>query len=174
MRNIEVVNYNNEWPRKFEEEKEKLEAVLKDELVEVHHIGSTSVPGLKAKPVIDIMPVVKNIEAVDRNEAGMVEQDYESLGEYGIVGRRYFRKGGDNRTHHVHVFEETSEDIIRHLAFRDYLRIHPEVRIHYENLKVKLVNEFSDDIKGYMDGKNHFIQETEKTAMIWYKNNKLK
>jgi len=104
----------------------------------------------------------------------MVELDYESLGEYGIVGRRYFRKGGDNRTHHVHVFEETSEDIIRHLAFRDYLRIHPEVRIHYENLKVKLVNEFSDDIEGYMDGKNHFIQETEKTAMIWYKNNKLK
>src|SRR5699024_12358218 len=102
MRNIEVVNYNNEWPRKFEEEKEKLEAVLKDELVEVHHIGSTSVPGLKAKPVIGIMQVVKNIEAEDRNEAGMVELGYESLRGYGIVGRRTFRKGGDNRNQHHH------------------------------------------------------------------------
>ncbi|WP_052255328.1 GrpB family protein [Salinicoccus sp. YB14-2] len=174
MRSIKVVNYNDQWPRIFEEEKEKLEAVLKVELMEIYHIGSTSVPGLKAKPIIDIMPVVKNIEDVDRYEAEMAGLGYESLGENGIAGRRYFRKGGDERSHHVHVFEEGSEDITRHLSFRDYLREHQEVRFHYENLKMKLASEFPNDIGGYMDRKNQFIQETEQTAMIWYKDNKQK
>lgn len=168
MRNVRVVDYNTDWPRKFEEEKEKIEAVFKDELIEIHHIGSTSVPGLKAKPVIDIMPVVKNIEDVDQHEMEMTELGYECLGEYGITGRRYFRKGGNGRTHHVHAFEEGSEDIIRHTAFRDYLRVYPEVRAQYAELKEALAEKFPNDINGYMDGKNRFIKETEKIAVEWY------
>lgn len=168
MRNIRVVDHNAEWINIFEAEKKKFKMIFGEELIDVHHIGSTAVPDLKAKPVIDIMPVVKNIKNVDQHDAEMTDLGYEGLGEYGIAGRRYFRKGGDARTHHIHVFEKGSYDIIRHLAFRDYLREHQNVRTHYEELKITLADEFPNDSNGYMDGKNQFIKETEKTALEWY------
>lgn len=170
MRNIRVVDHNAEWVNMFEVEKKKLEMIFGDELTDIHHIGSTSVPGLKAKPVIDMMPVAKNINDVDRYDADMSDLGYEGLGENGIVGRRYFRKGGDDRTHHIHVFEEGSHDIIRHLAFRDYLRNHEDVRTQYGELKKNLAIKFPNDINGYMDGKHQFIKETEQKALEWYKN----
>lgn len=170
MRNVRVVDYNTQCINMFEAEKEKLEAVFGEELIDVHHIGSTAVPGLKAKPVIDMMPVVKDINAVDQYDAEMSELGYEGLGENGITGRRYFRKGGDERTHHIHIFEEGSHDIIRHLAFRDYLRNHEDARTQYGELKKNLAIKFPNDINEYMDGKNQFIKETEQRALEWYEN----
>lgn len=110
---------------------EKLNQILKNEIIDIHHIGSTSVPGLSAKPIIDIMPVVKDINIVDKYNEEMQGIGYEPKGENGISGRRYFEKGGDNRTHHVHIYQVGSYEIKRHLAFRDYLREHIEVKKVY-------------------------------------------
>ena len=167
MRKIEIVDYNEDWVEEFKREAAELSQVFGDELVAIHHIGSTSVPALQAKPIIDIMPVVRRIERVDAFNPQMEALGYEAMGELGIPGRRYFRKGGDDRTHHVHVFQEGSEEIERHLAFRDYLRARPDVAARYGELKAQLARQFPHDIDAYMDGKDAFVKEVEQQALVW-------
>lgn len=166
---VEVVPYQSSWPMQFEEEKAKIVKILGDNLVECYHIGSTSVEGLAAKPIIDIMPIVHDISAVDLAIDSFSQIGYECLGEYGIVGRRFFRKGGEKRTHHIHIFEETnSEDINRHLAVRDYLREHPKVSQDYAKLKKILAQKFTSDIDSYCDGKDLFVKQMEQDALKWW------
>lgn len=165
-----VVDYHKEWPEIFKQESQMIAAVFENELVDIHHIGSTSVEGLSAKPIIDIMAIVKRIENVDAFTGEMNEIGYEALGEFGISGRRYFRKGDDPRTHQIHVFQEDNQyDIARHLAVRDYLRVHPEKSKLYGDLKKKLAVAFPEDIESYIDGKNLFVKELERKALYWYK-----
>ncbi|MGG4394005.1 GrpB family protein [Paenibacillus thiaminolyticus] len=169
--NVRVTEHNEKWDHMFREEAQKIREILADELVDIHHIGSTSVPGLKAKPIIDMMPVVKDIEKMDSYHEKMEGLGYECMGEFGITGRRYFRKGGDTRTHQVHVFQaDNKEDIQRHVAVRDYLRTHPEAVKQYGELKENLANQFPRDIEAYMDGKDAFVKELEKRALHWYRN----
>lgn len=166
--NVVVTEYNEDWKQKFSEEAQKIKNIFGDELIDIHHIGSTSVPGLKAKPIIDIMPVVKDIEKVDSFNEQMEDIGYECMGELGMNGRRYFRKGGDNRTHQVHVFQrDNKEDIGRHLAVRNYLRAHPDYANRYGDLKESLAIQFPKDIEAYMDGKDAFVKELEKYALLW-------
>lgn len=102
-------------------------------ITNIHHIGSTSVPGLMAKPVIDILVEVGTINVVDSyNEAMKKQIGYLPKGENGIPNRRYFSKGGDNRTHQVHVYQQGDEKIASHLMFRDYLITHPKVASEYD------------------------------------------
>ncbi|MFC4559022.1 GrpB family protein [Virgibacillus kekensis] len=168
MRRVEVESYNYQWPAMFEKEATKLRAVFGNELVAIHHIGSTSVIGLAAKPVIDIMPVVRVIEQVDFYNGEMEEIGYEAKGENGIPGRRYFQKGGENRTHHVHVFEEGIRHVERHLAFRDYLRKHPNAAKEYSDLKRELAKRYPSDMESYIIGKNHLVLTLEEAAVKWY------
>lgn len=168
MRKVVVTPHNGQWPLMFKEEAVKLRAIFGQEVVEIHHIGSTSIQGLKAKPVIDIMPVVKNIREVDSYNRSMERMGYEAKGEYGIAGRRYFQKGGDNRTHHIHVFESGSPHIDRHLAFRDYLRAHQDVAREYGTLKSKLMDQHPYDMESYINGKAEFVMNTERSALAWY------
>ena len=163
-----VLPYSEKWHVKFIEEAENLKQIFKSEIIDIHHIGSTSVPGLKAKPIIDIMPVVRNINNVDKYNHQMQQIGYEPKGELGIKGRRYFRKGGDNRSHHVHIFQLGSDDIKRHLAFREYLRKHSEVRSSYGNLKENLAKQFPYDMELYIKGKESFVKDTERKALKWY------
>ncbi|MFE8697539.1 GrpB family protein [Cytobacillus sp. FJAT-53684] len=169
MRKVEVCSYNKKWALMFEEEVEKLDRVFGSESVVIYHIGSTSVQGLKAKPIIDIMPVVTNITIVDKYIEKMGKIGYEPKGEKGIPGRRYFQKGGDNRSHHVHIYEVGSPEIIRHLAFRDYLRNHPDEKKSYGELKERLAQQFPYDIDSYINGKEHLVREIEEKAMDWYR-----
>lgn len=104
---VTVVNYDPEWPSNYARERGCIAEILKDNCISIYHIGSTSVPGLPAKPVIDIMAVVRSLEEVDRAAEKFSAIGYESLGEFGIAGRRYLRKGGDERTHQIHVFRRT-------------------------------------------------------------------
>ncbi|MBU9724228.1 MULTISPECIES: GrpB family protein [Bacillaceae] len=168
MRKVEVVDYNPEWEALFQSEATRLIEIFGEQLVAIHHIGSTSVPGLAAKPIIDIMPVVKNIDHVDERNEKMVAIGYEPKGENGIAGRRYFQKGGDNRTHHVHIFYEGSEDIVRHLAFRDYVRTSPEIKQEYGDLKKHLAAKYTNDIAAYIAGKNQLVKQIEAQALRWY------
>ncbi|UOQ44862.1 GrpB family protein [Halobacillus salinarum] len=166
--NVRVVDYDRNWSELFHKEEKLIKNIFKDELLEIHHIGSTSVPNLKAKPIIDIMPVAENIENIDHYNDQMVEIGYEPLGEFGIAGRRYFRKGGENRTHQIHMFQsDNTHEIERHLAVRDYLTAHPEAAAEYGNLKARLAEKFPADIQGYMDGKDEFVKKLEQRALAW-------
>ncbi len=155
----------------FAEEAEKLKSIFGDQIVNIHHIGSTSVPGLKAKPIIDIMPVVKDIGLVDKYNQKMEDLGYDSKGENGIPERRYFQKGGDNRSHHVHIYQVGSNEIKRHLAFRDYLREQSVEKKNYGELKDKLARQFPYDITSYINGKEHLVKEIELKALKWFKGN---
>lgn len=165
MRIVEVKPYDEQWVSIFEEESYKLHEVFGSEIIEVHHIGSTSVNGLRAKPIIDIMPVVRDINRIDEFNTAMVAIGYEPKGENGIAERRYFQKGGDNRTHHVHIYEWGNTEIERHLAFRNYLRAHPDVASKYGNLKEKLSQRFPYDIESYIKGKEQLVLEIDRKAI---------
>lgn len=165
---VTVHAYNSNWPHLFKEEAEKLKVIFGDQLIDIYHIGSTSVPGLHAKPIIDMLPVLKDIKIADQLASEMEDLGYEALGEYGLPGRRYFRKGADNRTHHVHMYDPSSNDEIeRHVAVRDYLRQHPEAAAEYGALKVKLAVAHPNDIESYISGKNDFVQQLESRAVQW-------
>jgi len=169
IRTIEVVPYDINWVKKYLDEGEKIKKIMADELVRIHHIGSTAIPGVSAKPVIDILVEVKNIKNIDNYNEKMKEIGYIPKGEYGIAGRRFFLKGEINRTHHVHVFQVGNSEIIRHLNFRDYMISHTEEAKAYSELKRELAIKFIHDIDGYCDGKNGFIKEIDRKAEMWAK-----
>ncbi len=156
-RNIEVIRYNPQWPQVFELEAELIRQALGNNCITIHHIGSTSVPGLNAKPIIDILPVVKNILEVDKATKAMENLGYEAKGEYGIAFRRYFQKGENIRTHNVHVYEEGDPEINRYLKFRDWMRSHEDDAQSYANLKIELAAKFPQDILQYCNGKDTFV-----------------
>ncbi|WP_391116311.1 GrpB family protein [Psychrobacillus sp. L3] len=155
--------------KRFEEEAEKLQKIFGSEIITIHHIGSTSVYGLRAKPIIDIMPVVRDINKIDAFNDAMIVIGYEPKGENGLPGRRYFQKGGNNRTHHVHIYEMDSPEKERYIAFRDYLIKHPTVAIGYGELKEALAKQFPYEIESYIKGKEQLVKEIEQAAKKWYK-----
>ena len=162
---ITVVDYNPAWPELFAAERDLIAPVLGDHLLECYHIGSTAVPGLAAKPIIDLMVVVRDVALVDALAAQFEALGYEYLGEFGMAGRRYLRKGGAERTHQIHVFDLKSEHhIVRHLALRDYLRAHPAACAAYAELKRQLAAQFPYDIEGYCEGKDAMVQELERAV----------
>lgn len=166
---ITVLDYDPEWPLKYNKERDHIIEILKDNCISIYHIGSTSVPGLAAKPVIDIMAVVRSLERTDLAAEKFSDLGYEYLGEFGIAGRRYLRKGGDERTHQLHIFQTDDwKNIQRHLAFRDYMRIHKKERDAYAKLKKDLARKFPYDIDGYCDGKENFVREVEERALSQY------
>src|SRR5699024_11864954 len=114
MRKVQVTQYNKNWPLMYEEEAEKLRKIFGSEIIEIYHIGSTSVNGLIAKPIIDIMPVVKDVKQVDDFNTAMIDIGYETKGENGLSSRRFFQKGGVERTHHVLNFAQGYAVVIRH------------------------------------------------------------
>lgn len=166
---IEVVPYDPTWPKKFRLAGGEVEAALGTNLVAIHHIGSTSIVGIYAKPVIDMLAVVADLSAVDRQSAEMEALGYEVMGEFGIEGRRYFRRGDPygRRTHQIHAFVEGSPHVIRHLAFRDFMRAHPRFAEQYQRLKRQLAKEHLYDMDAYMDGKDGFIKDMEARALEW-------
>ncbi len=169
LRVVEIVRYDPAWKGAFRDEEKALRQILGQELLEIHHIGSTAVPGMKAKPVIDILVVVKDIRMVDSFNERMSTLGYLAMGEYGIKGRRYFTKGGLRRTHHLHVFQEGSPEVERHLRFRDFMIAHPRVAQEYAELKSGLALRFPTDIESYCDGKDAFIKDIDERARAWAK-----
>jgi GrpB-like predicted nucleotidyltransferase (UPF0157 family) len=164
---VEVVPHDPSWEDKYQREARKLSEILANEIIEIHHIGSTSIPGLPAKPIIDILIGVRKIEDVDRYNDDMIRAGYEARGEYGIPGRRFFTKGIPKRTHNVHIFQADDTGFKRHLYFRDYMIAHPEDAKKYGELKKTLAGTCENDIDRYCDGKDAFIKEMERKAIAW-------
>jgi GrpB-like predicted nucleotidyltransferase (UPF0157 family) len=171
MRDVKVVPYQTEWKEKFEKEKRSLEKILPD--ATIHHIGSTSVPGLAAKPIIDILIEVPGLESIDDRKEEFSQLDFVGKGENGIPNRRYFYKvEGNERAVHLHLFPNGIDHVIRHLAFRDYLREYSEEAKRYGELKSRLARNFPHDMEGYIQGKDQFVKDLEKKALNWYEKNK--
>lgn len=167
-RKVEVVPHNPDWPRQFQEEAQRIAAVLGNEIVIIHHFGSTSIPGIPAKPVIDILVEVRDIGRIDGYNEAMVQMGYEPKGEFGITGRRFFRKEIEGRrTHHVHIYQVGNPEIERHLNFRDYMRVHPTEAAAYGRLKEQLARQFPEDMESYVAGKTDFVCAVERKAKIW-------
>jgi GrpB-like predicted nucleotidyltransferase (UPF0157 family)/aminoglycoside phosphotransferase (APT) family kinase protein/GNAT superfamily N-acetyltransferase len=153
-RSVEVISYNVAWPQMCDIEAEKIKKALGDNCITIHHIGSTSIPGLAAKPIIDMVPIVHDISAVDRTTKAMEALGYEAKGEFGMLFRRFFQKKGFN----IHVFEQSSAEIDGHLKFRDWMRTHPDDMEDYANLKKHLATIYPNDILQYVFGKDSFVR----------------
>jgi GrpB-like predicted nucleotidyltransferase (UPF0157 family) len=169
IRKVEVVPHNPNWRSLFETESKQIAIALGENVVAIHHIGSTSIETIYAKPIIDILVEVKSIDRVDDQNSSMQLLGYQCMGEFGIKDRRFFLKDNPDgiRTHHVHIFEIGSAQITRHLSFRDYLNVHIEEALTYSSLKRSLAEKYPDDIESYMDGKHDFIQEIDRKAAEW-------
>jgi GrpB-like predicted nucleotidyltransferase (UPF0157 family) len=154
-----VVDYDPGWPAAYERERALIAEALGALLVDVEHFGSTSVPGLGAKPVIDIMAGVRDFHQGLRCVEPMEGLGYQYKGEFGIPGRHYFRKIQDDlRSHQVHMVQAGGEFWRRHLLFRDYLRAHPDEARRYFELKLRLAEEYRHDREGYTEAKSDFIE----------------
>jgi GrpB-like predicted nucleotidyltransferase (UPF0157 family) len=168
MRKVEVFAYDPAWPEVYAEEVKRIQSHLGREGMAFHHIGSTAVPGLAAKPTIDILLVVESHDLLDRREGKFVELGYEAKGENGIAGRRYYqKKAGEVHLFHIHAFEVDHSEINRHLDFRDYLRSHPDDARAYEALKLQLAAQFSYNPIEYTTGKTQLIQAIDQKATAW-------
>jgi NAD-dependent deacetylase len=165
---VEVIDYDPDWPRLYEEESARIEEALGDLVIEIEHMGSTAVPGLAAKPVIDISVGLRTLNLTFDQIGAMENLGYEYLGEFGLPGRLYFRKGRERRTHQVHAVEWDKEHWHRHHAFRDYLRAHPTEAARYAEFKRGLAREVDHDWVEYVDRKEPFTDELFERAWRWY------
>lgn len=165
---MELAAHDPDWARQAETEIEMLRRALPGLTCQWHHIGSTAVPGLIAKPILDLLLETPELEALDARSDAMTACGYEVMGAYGIPGRRYFRKrdGAGRRSHHLHAFETGSAHAVRHLAFRDYLRTHGDEAAAYGALKTRLLAE-GRDWDGYIEGKDALVKEIEARALRW-------
>jgi GrpB-like predicted nucleotidyltransferase (UPF0157 family) len=169
MQQVVVVPFDSAWSAAFAQAARDVQAALGGALVEMFHIGSTAIPKIHAKPVIDLLAVVNDLAAADAGAPAMRALGYEVMGEFGIAGRRYFRRNNKAgmRTHQVHAFARGSPHIERHLAFRDFLRAHPALASEYGELKQQLAAVYANDIDAYCDGKDNFIQQVQAQALAW-------
>ena len=171
MQKVEIVDYQKSWIDMYNAETDALKNSIGFLDPDIHHIGSTSVPGLSAKPIIDILIEVDDVGCLDDHKKCLEAIGYHARGENGIPGRRYFEKGGDSRTHQIHAFNRDSFGAMRHLAFRDYLSSHPRVAHEYALLKKQVAETCNNDIDRYCDGKARFVKKHEEIAIEWYSPN---
>jgi len=164
---IRLSEFDEQWAVQFAAEADFLTHIFADQIIDVQHFGSTSVPFLKAKPVIDMLIIVKDIEKIDDWNNDMRNLGYDVAGEWGIEGRRLFRKGGDERTHHIHFYQEHNPHIHRHLVVRDYLRAHSQEVSQYSQFKEELAQKFTTTNE-YSPAKKEFVTQLEKRALQWF------
>ena len=163
-----VVDYNANWSNQYEQEKQRILLALGDTVTNIQHIGSTSVPGLAAKPVIDMLLGLKQIPPLPEQISNLEALGYSYYGEFGIPGRHYFCKGMP-RTHQIHAVLTDGEFWERHILFRDFLRNNPEAAQRYETLKRKLAQEFECDRTSYTNSKTPLIEQLLLEAALWQK-----
>ena len=166
---IVLASYNPDWARLAAGHADRLSA-LGPILLAVHHIGSTSVPGLAAKPIIDLMPLVSGLAELDRERRRIEALGYQWRGEFGIAGRRYCTLSGDDgaRLVNTHFFAAGSRAAERHIVFRDYLRAHPDAAAAYAAEKRRARDLHPNDVRAYNDEKDAWIRATEAKALAWF------
>ena len=168
---IVVSDYDPNWPTFFEQESTRIRNTLGSLALAIEHVGSTAVPGLPSKPIIDLLVGVPRLEeAMERCIAPIEALGYRYIPEYAswLPGELFFRKGPPGPwTHHMHLMEPSHPRWEALLVFRDYLRIHPEAARAYADIKRALAASSKDDIKAYRTGKSVFVENTTAKARAW-------
>ena len=165
---IRIVDHDPGWPRCAREELERVAEALGATAVRLEHVGSTSVPGLGAKPIIDMQVSVADIERQDDYVGPLEGLGYLFAPDPAFPDYHYFAKPhGRPRSHHLHVCQADSHQELRHLAVRDFLCAHPDEAASYEQLKRELVRDQPQDRLAYVAGKDGYMIELEARAVRW-------
>ena len=161
-KHVTVEDYNPEWKNKFERIKSELLTSLSGKILSIEHVGSTSVEGLAAKPIIDIDVVINN--NFEEVKDALEHIGYTHEGDLGIPGREAFRYENKSHlmVHHLYVCNKDSKELHRHIAFRDYLRQHKEDRDKYSSIKKEMALKYPEDIDSYIEGKQPVILDIYK------------
>jgi len=168
MQTIVVVDYDPDWPAAFERVRSRVWPVVSDIALAVEHVGSTSVPALAAKPVIDISVVVRGKADVPVAIERLATLGYVHRGNLGIEGREAFKNPAPSLdplpAHNLYLCPRDSPALLNHLAVRDYLRTHPDAAAEYGDLKKRLAELYPNDIDSYIDGKTDMLLRILRTA----------
>jgi GrpB-like predicted nucleotidyltransferase (UPF0157 family) len=163
---VELSDYDSNWPATFERERVLIAPILGANAIEIEHMGSTSIPGLRAKPIIDVIVLVDALAAARAAIPALEATGYSFWADNPDKTKLFLVKGlppAPHRTHHLHIYEN-AEEVERHLAFRDRLRAQPELRDAYLALKTDLARRFRNDREAYTDHKADFINEVVRSA----------
>jgi GrpB-like predicted nucleotidyltransferase (UPF0157 family) len=158
---VALADYDPAWPAKFESERRRLMDALPGTFIEIEHIGSTAVAGMRAKPLIDMLAGVATMEEAFGINALLDRIGYTTSAALNstLKTRQWFmRQTGGHRTHHLHVVVHGSEDWVARVGFRDRLRVDPSLRERYEALKADLANRHANEREAYTEGKSDFIR----------------
>lgn len=163
---VKLTEYNPDWEKQFEYEKNRIVGVLDHNVIGIEHIGSTSIKGLAAKPIIDIMVGVRDLDEVSDFVRPLSEIEYEYVPKPEFKDRRFFRKGlWGQGTCHLHICEFNGMEWVEKLLFRDYLRLHPQAAEEYASLKKELASKYQFDRPAYTKKKEPFIKTIIEKAM---------
>lgn len=155
---VQLIPYNPAWADEYNKEEANLRDIFGEALIDIQHVGSTAIPGMNAKPLIDIAVAVESLDVVDRFIPDLVKAGYEHMPERITAERAFFPKGPrENRTHHLSIIAAGSDEWTRHIGFRDYLRSHPEAVRDYNELKATLAEKYANDRYAYTAAKKSFI-----------------
>lgn len=157
---IEVVKYNPQWKIEFKKIEEMINSYIGDLIIKIEHVGSTSIEGLSAKPIIDLDVVIENYEVFSKIIERLKKEGYEYQGNLGISGREAFQRTYNDELmkYHLYVCPKDGKGYLEHIAFRDYLRANPSARAEYQSLKIKLAQEYRFDIDNYCERKTEFVK----------------
>ena len=160
-RHVVVLPYDEQWKRDFLKIKAELVNALGQLAIGIEHVGSTSVKGLSAKPIIDIDVVIRDYTVLEDVVSALGKIGYQHEGNLGIAGREAFKYDGKEylQKHHLYVCPEDSPELKRHIAFRDYLRAHPDAVWEYSRIKEEGAKQYPNDIERYMEDKSPFIEK---------------
>jgi len=167
---VQLNRYKTSWRDDFNLEKTVLLRDLGDAVLDIQHVGSTSIPGLSAKPIIDIIVGVSDLDAFDIQNVGKLENaEYSYRGDAGVPGRIFFRKGKPRAKFHLSIATINGDYWNKQIVFRDYLRTHPQDAKEYEELKVQLARQYPNDRAVYTSLKNPLITSILEKANSWQK-----
>lgn len=162
---INIADYDSRWPEQFETLRSRIAAALGDLAIAIEHIGSTAVPGLAAKPIIDIDVLMRLDAHLPLVTSKLALLGYDHQGDLGVPGREAFRAPPDDFRHHLYVCRPDSQEYRRHIAFRDYLRTHPKDANAYASLKRSLADKFGDQREAYNQAKSQFVEQITRHAL---------
>jgi GrpB-like predicted nucleotidyltransferase (UPF0157 family) len=168
---VELRPHDPAWADAANAEGRLLQSVVGPTLLVVHHVGSTAIGGISAKPILDLIPVATNLVDLDTHRALFESLGYAWLGELGLPGRRYCKKDdakASRRLVQLHCYAAGSPEIDRHLVFRDYLRAHRQLALQYESVKIHCRALHGNDHNDYGDCKSGWIKDTELKALEWW------
>ena len=170
---VRLLPHDPAWADQASEEAARILKAIWPAIIEMHHVGSTSIPGIAAKPIIDLVGVTPNLDAIEAARPRLEELGYAWHGEYGVDGRRFCTLSDPmtgKRRFHLHCYADGDHSIRRHIAFRDYLRARPEMAEAYQQMKEGCAARHPDDSNAYTICKDSWIKQTEAEALNWVRN----